>query len=100
MFHVAQHREGIKASIGVTGLLWEIDCGGHEWEVVWQGRSRAEAIVAADACPIHATVVRAHTAHVIYDNGKAPGSRVRDQRPDPSIPIRAPRDLRAYRLTA
>lgn len=100
MFHVSEHREGIKAQVGVTGLLWENDTGGHEWRVIWEGRRKAEAIAAADACPCHATVIRAHTAEVIYDNGKAPGSRVRDCRPDKSIPIRAPRDLAAYRMDA
>ena len=100
MFHVHQHYEGIKGSIGVTGLLWENDSGGHEWQVIWEGRRKAEAIAAADACTCHAVVTRAYSSEAIHDNGKAPGSRVRDCRPDKAIPIRAPRDLAAYRLQA
>ena len=101
MYQVQQHKEGIKASIGETGLLWENDSGGHEWECIGQFRRKDAAISAAAANPIHTTVVRDWSGTEIeYDNGKAPGSRVRDCRTDKSIPIRAPRDLRAYRFEA
>lgn len=98
MYQVHEHREGIKASIGLTGLLWEHDFYGHEWTCIHECRRKADTIAAANACPIHATVTRSHHSHVEHDNGKEPGNRVTDQRTDKTIPIRAPRGLEAYRL--
>lgn len=78
MYQVAMHRTGKNATRSPNGDIWETGHGFSPWETFWQGRRKAEAIAAADACPIHATVVVAYTAHVVHDNGKEPGSRIRD----------------------
>lgn len=98
MYQVHQHRYGIKVTITTTGNCWEHDFAGHEWEVIWQGRKKADAFASADACPMHAVVTKAHMSESLHDNGKTPGNRVTDQRPDPSIPLRSPRDPAAYGL--
>lgn len=97
MYQVWSHREGIKASIGTTGLVWEHDCGGHEWLIESEHRKKADAIAACDAFPFHGTVTRYH-CEPVHDNGKEPGSRVADHRPSTDIQLRAPRDPAAYRL--
>ena len=78
MYQVSMHRTGKNATRSPNGDIWETGGGYPMWECFWQGRKKADAIAAADACPIHATVVIAYTAHVEYDNGKEPGSRIRD----------------------
>lgn len=76
MYQVSQNREGKNGTMTRIGLT-ENGLGYPRWEPIWEGRRKADAIAAADACPIHATVHRNHCAHVEYDNNKAPGDRVR-----------------------
>ena len=78
MYQVAQHRTGKNATRSPNGDVWETGHGFPAWETIWQGRRKTDAIAAARDCPIHATVVVAYTAHVVFDNGREPGSRIRD----------------------
>ena len=78
MYQVAQHRTGRNGTRSPNGQVWETGGGFAAWECFWQGRRKADAIKAAADCPMHATVVVAYTADVVFDNGKEPGSRIRD----------------------
>lgn len=77
MYRVSIVREGKNGSIDVKGRLWENGTGYPVCECIWEGRRKADAVAAADAAPMRATVHRNWAAHVEYDNGKAPGRRER-----------------------
>jgi hypothetical protein len=80
MYQVIQHRIGKNGTIDHLGRVWECGGGWPAFEPIWEGRRKAEAIAAADACALKATVHRNHAAYVEYDNGKEPGRRERDFR--------------------
>ncbi len=77
MYQVSQNHEGKNGVMTKIGLI-ENGYGHPRWQVIWEGRRKADAIAAADACPIRATVHRDHCSHIEYDNGKPPGNRVID----------------------
>lgn len=98
MYQVWRCAYGIPATIGVNGMLWEHGLAGHETKMLAEFRRKQDAIDACNALECRGTVTRYFTSDVVHDNGKPPASRLIDHRPDPSIPVRAPRDLAAYGL--
>lgn len=78
MFQVHVHRTGPNATRSPSGQVWENGGGYPAFEVIWQGRKKAEAFAVANAQGIRAVVTRAYMAEALHDNGRIPGSRIRD----------------------
>lgn len=73
IYYLYQHEYGRKRITRgpAAGLL---EWPNHRWTWVEKYRSKAKAIAAAAAHPIHARVTLDHTSEYCFDNGKAHGT--------------------------
>jgi hypothetical protein len=73
MFYLYQHEYGRKLITRNGPAQGLLEWPKHEWTWTQGYRSKAKAIAAARAHPIHARISIGHTADFIFDNGKEPG---------------------------